>query len=160
MPVAAHRPPADLQSAPNTLTEESPLRMAGLYSPAPRLFPQPRRECSTLTTPAFPVFLAVPWLIISPTYFRIGRRESKAYSQSFMQSKEEHLQSFVWRKIPPRPWLMTTKFGQGRREGREKPYGLLALAFSFWSPNCKMRNSYTRFVPFTIKEGAGTDLFI
>lgn len=44
-----------------------------------------------------------------------------------------------------------------RKGGREKPYGLLAPAFPFLSPNCKMENSYTRFVPFINKECAGTD---
>lgn len=46
------------------------------------LFPQPRRECGTLTPPNCPGLLAVPRLIISPIDFRIGGSESNTYSQS------------------------------------------------------------------------------
>lgn len=129
----------------------------------------PAKNGTEHTHPSSLMFVAVPWLFISPIYFIIGGRKNKAFSQSraclylcYVKQRWTSAAGCLVEGASPFSLANQHQGWEGSREGEaSRPSGptLLAVAFPFLSLNCKMGNSHTRFVPFTNEEGAGTDLF-
>lgn len=131
----------------------------------------PASECSTLLPPGCPWLVLCINCLLSLFYWIKDGMKNKACSLSmtciylcYVKAKKN-----ICRGLPEEGAFSFSLANQCqaragmRKEGGESllaiwPYPSGCCVPFFLSLNCKMGNSHTRFVPFTNKEGAGTDL--